>query len=124
MISTLLLFYSAITSSINAGFYWTAPSCFKTPTLEIDMAVDLFFVIEIILHFFEGVYRQGQYHDDLVRLSESAPQMLQALFEFIYSVAWRGVGCLLICTPCCYFLVHFTEPAKLRSGAFLGGSKS
>jgi len=65
--STILLFYSAITSSVNAGFYWTASTCFKTPTLEMDMAVDVFFILEIFLHFFEGRYIAGQYVDRIVR---------------------------------------------------------
>lgn len=66
IVSTILLFYSAITSSVNAGFYWTASTCFKTPTLEMDMAVDIFFIFEIIIHFFEGRYIAGQYVDKMV----------------------------------------------------------
>ena len=37
----------------------------KQPTIELDMLVDLFFMIEIALHFFIGMYIQGKYVDDL-----------------------------------------------------------
>eukprot|EP00961_Rhodomonas_salina_P154511 2081326-Rhodomonas_salina.4 len=56
--SALLLLYSAVVSSTLVGFLWFADPCNKMPTLEFDMFVDVFFIFEIVITFFIGVFHQ------------------------------------------------------------------
>jgi len=64
IVSATLLLYSALASSFLVGFLWEAEICeFPPPTLLFDMFVDIFFLVEIFLQFFIGVYRNGEYCD-------------------------------------------------------------
>ena len=52
----LLLCYTMATTPFLVGFYWTEPPCNTSPTLTFDVFVDVFFIVEIGLTFFTGVY--------------------------------------------------------------------
>jgi hypothetical protein len=63
IISTLLLLYVAIVVQLQVGFYWHAPICEPMSTEMIDVFIDCFFIFEIILNFYTGIWYDGIYHD-------------------------------------------------------------
>ena len=63
MISTLLLLYVAVVVQLQVGFYWHAQICEPMATEMIDVFIDCFFMCEILLNFYTGVWYEGIYHD-------------------------------------------------------------
>ncbi|EKX37596.1 hypothetical protein GUITHDRAFT_144874 [Guillardia theta CCMP2712] len=68
-----------------AGFFWTADSCVKTPTLYFDVFVDSFFLLEILLNFVTGTFIHNEYVDDLGRVLLSYVQR-SLFFDLITSI--------------------------------------
>jgi len=65
-VSTVFLIYSAVLTPVLLGFYWNHPVCDKLPTLEMDMVIDAFFLLEIGVNFVTGYTSpHGVYTDDL-----------------------------------------------------------
>ena len=63
-VSALLLVYSAVVTPVLLGFFWSLGECEESPTLAMDMVVDVFFLAEIVLTFVVGRYTpQGAYLD-------------------------------------------------------------
>eukprot|EP00960_Hanusia_phi_P036157 752172-Hanusia_phi.AAC.1 len=85
VLSSCLLLYSAVSSAFAAGFFWTADSCVKTPTLYFDAVVDSFFLFEILLNFFTGTFIHNEYVDDLRRVTRSYMKR-SFVFDLITSI--------------------------------------
>lgn len=47
------------------AFYWNESDCFRAATLEVDMAAEAFFFVEIALQFFTGLYDESDYVDSI-----------------------------------------------------------
>ena len=60
----MFLLYTAIVTPVMVSFYWEQEACTRMPTLEFDILVDCFFLVDIIVTFFVGVYHEGKYCDD------------------------------------------------------------
>eukprot|EP00290_Baffinella_frigidus_P036531 CAMPEP_0180307770 /NCGR_PEP_ID=MMETSP0988-20121125/28054_1 /TAXON_ID=697907 /ORGANISM="non described non described, Strain CCMP2293" /LENGTH=839 /DNA_ID=CAMNT_0022291127 /DNA_START=42 /DNA_END=2560 /DNA_ORIENTATION=- len=75
LMSGLLLTYSAIVSSFMVGILWNS----DIPIPELDMFIDCFFMVEIILTFFIGITHHGEYCDDIRVI---APVYLKSTFVF------------------------------------------
>eukprot|EP00293_Proteomonas_sulcata_P019167 CAMPEP_0184314466 /NCGR_PEP_ID=MMETSP1049-20130417/74367_1 /TAXON_ID=77928 /ORGANISM="Proteomonas sulcata, Strain CCMP704" /LENGTH=789 /DNA_ID=CAMNT_0026632391 /DNA_START=75 /DNA_END=2444 /DNA_ORIENTATION=- len=65
IVTTAALLYTAIVVPVTVGFFWNESECYRMPTFEIDLAVDSFFLLQVIITFFIGVYKKGIYYDDL-----------------------------------------------------------
>jgi len=65
MISMILLTYTFAFTPIAVAFFWNAPPCFRSSTLEFDLFLDTFFILEIFLRFLVGIERHGIYIDEL-----------------------------------------------------------
>ena len=62
-ISIFVLFYILIVVQVEIGFYWMKSPCYLLPTYHFDMAIDVWFIFEMVLSFFTGMYVQGVYND-------------------------------------------------------------
>jgi len=60
----LLLMYTAIVTPITVAFFWKVEPCQKMSTMEFDIFVDSFFLVEIFITFFIGQTVQGKYVDN------------------------------------------------------------
>jgi hypothetical protein len=68
--SVHILLYSCLCSSYYVGFFWQTTLCdWMPPTLHLDMFVDLFFLLEIVLTFVTGVMIAGEYEDDMCKVA-------------------------------------------------------
>ncbi|EKX43259.1 hypothetical protein GUITHDRAFT_140581 [Guillardia theta CCMP2712] len=106
LLSALLLIYSAIVTPVIVGFYWHT-DCFRSPTLEFDMLVDVFFLLEIAFTFFCGAMVKGRYCDDASTVASSY---------------LRGSFCFDVITSIPVSWVEFFTLRKCEEGG--GGSKS
>eukprot|EP00961_Rhodomonas_salina_P001666 23230-Rhodomonas_salina.2 len=57
----LLLYTTAVTPFLVAYYSEEEGFCNHPPTLEFDMLVDIFFLLEIPVHFLTGVVVRGEY---------------------------------------------------------------
>ena len=66
IISTFLLIYVALVVQVEVGFFWQEGLCQgeKGAMQYFDVFVDCFFILEILLKFFTGVFVEGQYIDE------------------------------------------------------------
>ena len=60
----LLLFYTAINTPFTVAFYWAQGACDPMPTLPFDMFVDCYFLMDIVMTFFVGIWLEGKYVDE------------------------------------------------------------
>jgi len=60
----LLLFYTAINTPFTVAFYWAQGACDAMPTLPFDMFVDCYFLMDIVMTFFVGIWLEGKYVDE------------------------------------------------------------
>ena len=60
-ISVIALIYILIVVQVEIGFFWMEPPCRFIPTHFFDMAVDAWFMLEMLLTFVTGVYDAGVY---------------------------------------------------------------
>ena len=58
------LLYTAIVTPAIIAFHWLDDECDVVPSLNIDIAMDTFFLCDILVSFFLGIVYQGQYMDD------------------------------------------------------------
>ena len=63
-ITAIFLIYTGIVTAPLVAFYWTEPECSMVPTLYLDTAIDIFFIIDIFLNFHFGIFEGGKYIDD------------------------------------------------------------
>ena len=63
LLSTILLLYVAIVVQVQVGFFWYKPLCEPMPTEAVDIFIDCFFLLELVLNFLTGVWHDGIYHD-------------------------------------------------------------
>jgi len=70
-VSTILLVYVAIVVQVEVGFFWHESVCAPKDEnlLRFDMFVDCFFLLEILLKFFTGVWEEGRYHDSMLHVA-------------------------------------------------------
>jgi hypothetical protein len=47
----------------QVGFYWHATMCDRMYTESMDIFIDCFFMLEVCLNFYTGVWYEGIYHD-------------------------------------------------------------
>jgi CRP-like cAMP-binding protein len=65
-VSISLLLYLAIVMLVEIGFFWDSELCAESlPTFTFDIFVDCWFMFEILLCFFTGIYIDGRYHDEI-----------------------------------------------------------
>jgi hypothetical protein len=57
MLSGLCLGYTLLTLPFSLAFLWIIPLCDGVPTQKVDMFVDIFFLLEIVMTFFTGTRR-------------------------------------------------------------------
>ena len=71
MFSAAFQLYASVSSAFYVAFLWSADLCvIQPPTLYLDVLVDSFFLAEILLQFFTGVYvAGGDYIDSLPRVA-------------------------------------------------------
>jgi len=48
---------------VQVGFFWHSTDCARTQTEYFDMFIDGYFLLEIIINFYIGVWFEGIYHD-------------------------------------------------------------
>jgi hypothetical protein len=65
LIASFLL-YTAVFTPVVVSFYWHQAACEKMATLEFDIFVDCFFLLDIVMTFFVGTFFEGKYVDDHV----------------------------------------------------------
>lgn len=58
------LLYTAIATPAVIAFHWLDDVCSVVPTLYFDLALDVFFLLDIIMSFCMGVIYQAHYYDD------------------------------------------------------------
>jgi len=63
ILTTLLLLYVAVVVQIQVGFFWHSAECDRTYTEYFDMFIDGYFILEIMINFYTGVWFEGIYHD-------------------------------------------------------------
>lgn len=70
-----IIFSSSLTIlqvvQVEVGFFWHEGLCEtgNTSLVKFDVFIDCFFVVEIMLKFFTGVWMQGTYHDRLNKVA-------------------------------------------------------
>jgi hypothetical protein len=57
LLSGLCLGYTLVTVPFSLAFFWNTPQCDGVPTKGVDMFVDTFFLVEIVMTFFTGTKR-------------------------------------------------------------------
>ena len=67
-VSTILLVYVAIVVQVEVGFFWHESLCAprNMALMKFDVFLDCFFLLEIVLKFFTGVWIEGHYHDEML----------------------------------------------------------
>ena len=60
----IFLLYTAVVTPVMVSFYWDQEACVRMPTLEFDILVDCFFLVDIAVTFFVGIYHEGKYVDE------------------------------------------------------------
>ena len=70
-VSTMLLCYVAVVVQIEVGFYWHTGLCDGENDAQsrFDMFVDGFFLLEIAMNFFTGIFIEGAYNDRLAAVA-------------------------------------------------------
>ena len=84
VLTAILLAYTAIVTPPVISFHWLDPPCVRVPTMEMDMFVDVFFLLDIILNFNMGRLGErsgggGEYDDDRWSVSK---RYLRGFFLF------------------------------------------
>ena len=90
VMTAILLAYTAIVTPPVIAFHWLDPPCVKVPTLEMDMFVDVFFALDIVLNFNMGRLgeRSGgraEYDDDRWSISRRYVEGY-LLFDLVTSI--------------------------------------
>ena len=62
--TAIFLAYTAIVTPPVIAYCWNDPPCAPVPTLEFEVAIDIFFLLDIIVQFNIGVRVGGAYIDD------------------------------------------------------------
>mmetsp|Transcript_37941 Transcript_37941/g.100971 ORF Transcript_37941/g.100971 Transcript_37941/m.100971 type:complete len:431 (+) Transcript_37941:34-1326(+) len=68
LLSGLVLLYTAAVVPVQQFMWSNDDPCIKFPTLEFDVAVDFFFISEVIVQFFVGYYNDDGKYVDLLHL--------------------------------------------------------
>ena len=63
-VTALLLLYTAIATPPMIALHWLDLECTVIPTLYFDVVVDCFFLVDIVLNFFTGIFHSDDYIDD------------------------------------------------------------
>lgn len=63
--SSVFLLYTALVTPVVLCFHWNAAACWINPFLRFDIALDSFFLLEIIYNCFTGAYIDGHYVDEV-----------------------------------------------------------
>lgn len=99
LLSGIFLLYTAIVLPFTLAFFWDLRQCENSPTLYIDMLVDVYFIFEIVLAFFVGRQTRQGYLDN--HRSIAKDYMLSGDFAFdIFTslpIAWLEFAEKLTC---------------------------
>ncbi len=63
-ITAIFLAYTALVTPPMIAFHWLDAECAEVPTLPLDVLLDCFFIVDVILGFNTGVLTMGEYVDD------------------------------------------------------------
>ena len=63
-LNVVFLAYIAVATPPMIAFYWLDDACIESPTLWFDFALDLFFLVDIIMNFNIGYIQMGLYVDN------------------------------------------------------------
>ena len=63
-ITAIFLAYTALVTPPMIAFQWLDAECAQVPTLPLDVLLDCFFIVDVILNFNTGVLTMGEYVDD------------------------------------------------------------
>ena len=69
-ITALFLVYTAVVTPPMIAFHWLDEACSKLPTLPIDVILDIFFLVDILINFNMGVITAGEYTDDRMQVTK------------------------------------------------------
>ena len=86
LISGLCLFYTLLLVPFALAFFWNVPLCEGSPTKGADLAVDTFFMFEILLTFFTGRYVRGELVSTLSGVASDYARSGQLMFDVCTSV--------------------------------------
>ena len=56
--------YTAVVTLPVIAYYWLEDECTEVPTLPFDVVLDTFFLVDILINFNIGIFKQGDYCDD------------------------------------------------------------
>ena len=86
VLQSCFLLYTALVTPVILCFYSNTPPCWKNPFLDFDMVLDSFFLFEILVTFFVGVYSDGRYIDRWPLVVERYFKSGALLFDAVTSV--------------------------------------
>lgn len=95
-ISVLLLLYVALIVQVEVGFFWRHDLCSGGLETEgLDLFVEVWFLLEIVLSFFTGVTRDGVYHDNLPFVAKTYVYSGAFAFDVVTSIPETMVEMIL-----------------------------
>jgi hypothetical protein len=102
LFSALLDVWCFFEMPVLIAYYWSAPPCFKPKSLECDMAVEIFFLLEVLLGFLVGSYdTNGVYTTTYAQVATKYVKSGQLFFELITSAPITWVEWILVFRPGC-----------------------
>ena len=63
-VTCIFLAYTAVVTPAVIAFHWLDDECDRVPTLEFDLVLDTFFLLDIIYNFCVGLIVNSEYKDD------------------------------------------------------------
>jgi CRP-like cAMP-binding protein len=90
LVPGVCLLYTVVFAPYTLAFYWFAELCEGTPYDGIDMGVEIIFLIEIILTFAIGRYKDGEYIGRFRQVAREYVMSGQLFFDCLTSIpiAW------------------------------------
>jgi CRP-like cAMP-binding protein len=102
MISVLLNVWCFFEMPVLIAYYWSSPPCFKPKSFECDMAVEVFFILEMFLGFFVGSYDiNGVYPVTHAQVAAKYLRSGHFFFDALTSAPITWVEWILVFRPGC-----------------------
>jgi hypothetical protein len=102
MISVSLNVWCFFEMPVLIAYYWSSPPCFKPKSFECDMAVEVFFILEMFLGFFVGSYDiNGVYTVTHAQVAAKYLRSGQFFFDALTSAPITWVEWILVFRPGC-----------------------
>ena len=67
----IFLFYTATVTPPMISLFWLEDDCVISPTLWADTVLDIFFLLDIVVNFNNGVITRGEYYDSHVYVTKN-----------------------------------------------------